>query len=160
MKKPITIGVIAVIATILLTSAVDYSVIGAKPIDPIHLELANAGMEGMVSCPNNDTIETQLNILSFTEPINEGKRGDFLMQDTSGSAKWFKTFIWGGEVQSNQFALKGIGFANPGLAEFCGETFVERTIVTIWGECGQDVTVSFESELGYSGSFTGNVLCV
>ena len=31
MKKPITIGVIAVLATILVTSAVDYSAIGAKP---------------------------------------------------------------------------------------------------------------------------------
>jgi len=31
MKKPITIGVIAVIATILVTSAVDFSAIGAKP---------------------------------------------------------------------------------------------------------------------------------
>jgi len=31
MKKPITIGVIAVIAAILVTSAVDYSAIGEKP---------------------------------------------------------------------------------------------------------------------------------
>jgi len=31
MKKPITIGVIAVIATILVTSAVDYSADAVKP---------------------------------------------------------------------------------------------------------------------------------
>jgi hypothetical protein len=36
MKKPITIGVIAVIVTILVTSAVDYSAIGAKPIGYSH----------------------------------------------------------------------------------------------------------------------------
>ena len=37
---------------------------------------------------------------------------------------------------------------------------IQQAIVTVWGECGEDVTVHFESELGYSGSFTGNVLCV
>ena len=36
----------------------------------------------------------------------------------------------------------------------------QMVIITVWGECGEDVTVQFESELGYSDLFTGNVFCV
>ena len=48
MKKPITIGVITVIAAILVTSAVDYSAIGAKPINQIHLQNGNAIGNGII----------------------------------------------------------------------------------------------------------------
>ena len=50
MKKPITIGVIAVIAAILVTSAVDYSAIGEKPQPEVQktpptIELTPAGSD-------------------------------------------------------------------------------------------------------------------
>ncbi len=158
MKKPITIGVIAVIATILVTSAVDYSAIGAKPIDQFHLETTGI-TNGLVSCPNGDTIELDSDHLTFTEHDSPAHRGNFEMSDSSATA--FAVTLWSGNIQTNQFTFTGFGNESLELAKFCKEPLqIERSIATVWGECGQDVTVHFESELGYSGSFTGNVLCV
>jgi len=159
MKKPITIGVIAVIATILVTSAVDYSAIGAKPIDQFHLETSSSIKDSVFSCPNGDTIELISGSVTFTEHDNPGHRGNFHQSDNS--AKEFGATLWSGDIQSNQFAFTGIGNPSQPLAQFCNEPWPgDRSIVTVWGECGQEVTVHFDSEMGYSGSFTGNVLCV
>jgi len=158
MKKPITIGVIAVIATVLVTSAVDYSAIGAKPIDQFHLETTGI-TNGIVSCPNGDTIELDSDHISFTEHDSPAHRGNFEMSDNSATA--FAVTLWSGSIQSGEFSFTGFGNESFELAKFCGESLqIERALTTVWGECGQDVTVQFESELGYSGSFTGNVLCV
>jgi len=162
MKKPITIGVIAVIATILVTSAVDYSAIGAKPIDQIHIETANSEGVGVISCPNGDSVETQNSSIYFTEHDNDDPRGNYVQTHNPplDPQQSLSATFWGGSVQSDNFTLTGIGRASFGFASFCGEGFPDNNIVTVWGECGTDVTVHFESELGYSGSFTGNVLCV
>ncbi len=159
MKKPITIGVIAVIATILVTSAVDYSAIGAKPIDQIHLQTSTSANDGIVSCPNGDTIELNSGSVRFTEHIENEARGNFEVSDNSATA--FAGTLWRGDIQSDQFTFAGLGNESQTLAQFCDESIqIEKSLVTVWGECGEDVTVHFESELGYSGSFTGNVLCV
>jgi len=159
MKKPITIGVIAVIATILVTSAVDYSAIGAKPIDQIYLQTSGSENDGEMTCPNGSTVETSNGSVSFNER-NDSVSGSFGMASSVGQ-KQFVTTLWNGNIQSGQFTFTGIGNENSEFLQFCGLSFpVEQTLVTVWGECGNDVTVHFESELGYSGSFTGNVLCV
>ena len=159
MKKPITIGVIAVIATILVTSAVDFSVIGAKPIDQIHLQTSTSVNDGIVSCPNGDTIELDSGSISVTEHDSQAHRGNFEVTDNSAIA--FAATLWNGSIQSDQFTFTGIGNESQNLAQFCDESLpIEKSLVTVWGECGENVVVRFESELGYSGSFTGNVLCV
>ncbi len=159
MKKPITIGVIAVIATILVTSAVDFSAIGEKPIDQFHLETSGVLTDNEFSCPNGDTIDLFRGGVTFTEHDSPGHRGNFSLFDNSVNE--FAATLWSGNIQSNQFSFTGIGNPSQPLAQFCDEPWPgDRSIVTIWGECGNDVTVHFESELGYSGSFTGNVLCV
>ena len=162
MKKPITIGVIAVITTILVTSAVDYSAIGAKPIDQIRLQNGNVIGNGIISCPNGDTLVSDGVSVYFTEHIENEARGDFIIQQNNPQPqKFYRITLWTGEVQSDKFSFTGIGNPSQPLAQFCDEPWPgDRSIVTIWGECGEDVTVHFESELGYSGSFTGNVLCV
>jgi len=162
MKKPITIGVIAVIVAILVTSAVDYSAIGAKPIDQIHLQNGNVIGNGIISCPNGDTLVTDGGSVSFTEHIENEARGSYnIQQNNAGPQKFYSITLWTGEVQSGKFAFTGIGRADFDLAEFCDiQTPFENTIATIWGECGNNETVHFESDEGYSGSFTGNILCV
>jgi len=160
MKKPITIGVIAVIATILVTSAIDYSAIGAKPVDQVHLETSGV-TNGIVLCPNGSVIETQQNHVSFTENFVENNRGQMFQTSVILTPdEQFHVQLWGGDIQSGQFTMTGIGSANQHLADFCGEQPHEQTVVTIWGDCGINGMTHFESELGYSGSFTGNVLCV
>ena len=161
MKKPITIGVIAVIAAILVTSAVDYSAIGAKPLDQIHLQTANSNADGIIHCPNNDTLVTDVVSFVFTEHIENDDRGRLdQISNVEGPQENFSVRLWSGFIQSNQFTFTGIGGADPDLADFCSTNFPDSSVVTVWGECGEDTIVQFESENGYSGSFTGNVLCV
>jgi len=162
MKKPITIGVIAVIATILVTSAVDYSAIGAKPIDPVHLQNGNVVGNGIIFCPNGDTLVTDGGSVNFTEHIENDPRGNFnIQQNNAGPQKFYSITLWTGEVQSGKFAFTGIGSADFDLAVLCDTPVpFHNTIATVWGECGNNETVHFESEDGYSGSFTGNILCV
>jgi len=162
MKKPITIVVIAVIATILVTSAVDYSAIGAKPLDQIHLETASGINNGIISCPNGDTIIADAGSVRYTEFIEAGNRGRFILQNNlQQPQEFYSVTLWTGEIQSGEFVFMGIGNSNFNLTEFCDIPFpAQRTIVTVWGECGEDVTVHFEAESGYSGSFTGTIICV
>ena len=160
MKKPITIGVIAVIATILVTSAVDYSAIGAKPIDQFHLEVTNVS-DGILSCPNGDSRETFGGFIRFTEYHIEDRKGDFApIVISPNNQEQFRADLWSGNIDSNKFMLTGIGFANSDLAKFCDEASFDRMVITVWGDCGREVTTHFETDLGYSGSFTGNALCV
>jgi len=161
MKKPITIGVIAVIATILVTSAVDYSAIGAKPIDSSHLDVQGTG-DGVITCPNGDTVATVGGFVRYTEyPTKEGERGEFVLTEISpNNRKQIQADLWSGSIDSNKFMLTGIGFGFFELANFCNESSSDRPVITVWGNCGRDVTIQFETDLGYSGSFTGNALCV
>ena len=101
MKKPITIGVIDVIATILVTSAVDYSAIGAKPIDQFHLETTGIS-NGEVTCPYGDTIELNSDHLTFTEHDNPAHRGNFEMSDSSSTA--FAITLWSGDFACKKSA--------------------------------------------------------
>jgi len=32
--------------------------------------------------------------------------------------------------------------------------------ITVWGFCGEDVTINFETNTGYKGSSVGTVVCV
>jgi hypothetical protein len=75
MKKPITIGVITVIATILVSSTIDYSAIGAKPVDQIHLQLGHGVVDGVLNCPDANTLLTDQGGLGFTEHVTEDASG-------------------------------------------------------------------------------------
>jgi len=159
MKKPITIGVIAVIATILVTSAVDFSVDAKQPNEQIRLQTSGSENAGLISCPNGDTFQTGINIIHFTEHEGFDERGDLRFEENPGR-KSFQASLWSGKIQADRFAFTGVAFTNTDLAQFCGTDSGEVFEMRIWGKCGQDVTVHFESDLGYSGSFIGNLLCV
>jgi len=72
MKKPITIGVIAVIATILVTSAVDFSADAIKPIMPPQSVACPVGNSKIVT---SYEVRPGIDIQHATEPsISDGGR--------------------------------------------------------------------------------------
>ncbi|MDH3611245.1 MAG: hypothetical protein OEM79_05730 [Nitrosopumilus sp.] len=157
MKKPIIIGVIAVIATIIVTNIVDFSVEAEQPNKQIRLQTSHSQNDGIISCPNNESIETSFSRMVFTEHDGLDSRGTFIQHD---NPRTFSGDLWSGKIQADKFAFTGIGFTSTDLAQFCGTDAGEVFEMRIWGKCGQDVTIHFDSDLGYSGSFTSNVLCV
>jgi len=81
MKKPITIGVIAVITTILITSAADYSATGAKPTNEV-FAIGTSWVNGEIVCPDGFTKapgDISLSV-SFSEE-EPGNKGGLLAHD-------------------------------------------------------------------------------
>jgi len=162
MKKPITIGVIAVIATILVTSAVDYSAIGAKPTHEIHAQ-GRANGNGEIVCSDGSTKTTEQIIfdLRFSKELL-GNKGQFLAIGSVGQNENFDAggTLYNGSIDSQSYMFQGIGSVHPRLATLCSLEFNELQGFTVWGECGRDVVINFETDLGVSGTSTGTVICV
>jgi len=162
MKKPITIGVIAVIATILVTSAVDYSAIGAKPTHQIHAQ-GIAQDNGEIVCSDGSTKTTdQIAFHMFFSAEELGTKGNFVAIGSVGPNENLNAGgnLYNGSIDSQRYMLKGIGNVHPRLATLCGLEFNELQGFTVWGECGRDVVINFETDLGVSGNSIGTVICV
>ena len=65
-----------------------------------------------------------------------------------------------GEIKSGSFQFTGIGNPDAELQSFCGEPAIILDVITVWGDCGDDATINFESESGYTGTFTDKVVCL
>jgi len=50
--------------------------------------------------------------------------------------------------------------SNYELTNICGITPFFRDEVTVWGQCGEDVVINFETEDGITGTSVGTVVCV
>jgi len=161
MKKPITIGVIAVIATVLVTSAVDFSAIGAKPTNEVYAQ-GNTRFNGEIVCPDDSTKAPGDVFFSVNFEEDEvGNKGSFFAGDSgvnpqsSVSAK-----LYAGSIESGSYMFKGVGQANAQLNDICEITPFFPDEITVWGQCGEDVVINFETEDGITGFSTGTVACV
>ena len=161
MKKPITIGVIAVIATILVTSAVDYSAIGAKPTNEVYVQ-GNSRDNGEIVCPDGNTKITDSIHFSVSFNVDETRqKGSFSANTQSGQPqKSVSSSLWSGGINSGSYMFKGVGNENQPLADICGTVFFELDEFTVWVNCGHDVVINFETDGGISGTSTGTVICV
>ena len=56
--------------------------------------------------------------------------------------------------------LKGVGKPTVTMGELCGLDPTVPDEVTVWGQCGEDVIINFETEDGITGFATGTVACV
>ena len=161
MKKPITIGVIVVIVTVLITSAVDYSAISAKPTNEIYLQ-GNSRDNGEIVCPDGNTKITDS--IHFSVSFNEDEtrqKGSFNANTQSGQPqKSVSSSLWSGGINSGSYMFKGVGSENQPLANICGTVFFELDEYTVWGKCGHDVVIHFEGDNGISGTSIGTVICV
>jgi len=124
----------------------------------IRLQTDNLLRSGTISCPDENILPSTSSSIEFTEHDGIEKSGVFAISSSSGWA--FYADLWGGQIQNDEFSFTGVGYADTNVANFCVENASERFEVRVWGTCGQESTVQFDSDFGYSGSFTGNILCV
>ncbi len=160
MKKPITIGVIAVIATILVTSVVDFSAIGEKPTIEIYAQ-GRAVANGQIVCPDGFTNvpgDIVFNLGFSQEELNV--KGSFSTSTFETNPPGVVSFLRNGSIDSGNYMFKGLGNPNESLGILCGIDPTVLHVFTVWGECGRDVVINFETDLGISGHSTGTVLCV
>ncbi len=161
MKKPITIGVIAVIATILVTSAVDFSAIGAKPTNEVYAQ-GNTRFNGEIVCPDDSTkVPGDVFFSVSFEEDEVGNKGLFLAIDQGVNPQSeVRATLYSGSIESGSYMFKGVGNANQHFNDVCGITPFVLDEVTVWGQCGEDVVINFETEDGITGTSTGTVVCV
>ena len=160
MKKPITIGVIAVIATFLVTSAVDFSAIGAKPIPQLFAE-GRATVNGEIFCPDGSTQVPGDVVMGFVFSEDErGNKGTFSTSTTVVNPPGISATLYNGDVDSGEYLIKGVGKPNFNMGELCGLDPSVPDEVTIWGQCGENVVINFETEDGIIGNAIGTVACV
>ncbi len=164
MKKQYPFAVISAVVAVTVVGILLSTVEAEKPIPAIYLELKSSLNAGTIVCPNGSEVITTVGSLSYTEHIGEFLGGQFRMSDTTFTIppdpKEFQGHLVNGDVDSDKFRLFGTGFADGELADFCNETASEKTKLVVWGKCGEDVLVRFESDLGYSGSYTATVFCL
>jgi hypothetical protein len=160
MKKPITIGVIVVIATILVSSTIDFSAIGEKPTNEIYAQGRTTG-NGEVVCPDGAT-KVPGGIVFGLQFVEEeiGNKGGFSTSTTVINPPGVQSALYNGGIDSGSYMFKGIGNPNENLGILCGIDPAVLHVFTVWGECGRDVLINFETDLGISGTSTGTVLCV
>ncbi len=91
-----------------------------------------------------------------------GVKGQFDARTAFGPApqKEFGATLFNGEIKSGSFRVTGIGTPDAELQSFCGEPAIILDVITVWGDCGDDATINFESESGYTGTFTDKVVCL
>jgi len=161
MKKPITIGVIAVIATFLVTSAVDFSAIGAKPTNEVYAQ-GNTRFNGEIVCPDGSTKAPGDIVFSVSFEEDEvGNKGQFSAFDSGVNPQSsVGATLYSGSIESGSYMFKGVGQANSQLNDICGITPFFPDEITVWGQCGEDVVINFETEDGITGFSTGTVACV
>ncbi len=69
-------------------------------------------------------------------------------------------WLYKGGIDSGSYRFKGVGNENQPLANLCGTELLELDEFTVWGKCGHDVVINFETDGGITGFSTGTVLCV
>jgi len=68
--------------------------------------------------------------------------------------------VMDGSIDSGSYMFKGVGNANQHLNDLCGITPFVLDEVTVWGQCGENVVINFETEDGITGTSVGTVVCV
>jgi len=164
MKKQYSFAIISAVVGVMIVGILLSTVEAEKPIPAIVLELKTSLNAGTIVCPNGSEVVTTVGSLTYTEHIGEFLGGNFRMSDTTFThppdPKEFAGSLLNGDVDSDKFRLLGTGFADAELADFCNEIAPEKTKFVVWGKCGEDVLVRFESDLGYSGSYTATAFCI
>ena len=168
MKKPITVGVIAVIATILVTGAVDYSVDAEKPNQTIYAQ-GDTRIIGTMKCPDGSEVPMfePFAHFNFGELII-GQKGQFGFHSSSDTNQApqssFSGQLFNGNVSEDSYRVTGVASPDSDYVNMCGLSFDQplQTEIVIWGECGEDGTgtINYETVKGYSGSFEGTVICI
>ena len=167
MKKPIMIGVIAVIATVLVASAVDFSVDAEKPDQKIYAQ-GDTRTIGSMKCPNGNEVPMFNPFASFNfGELVIGQKGQFGFHSSNGGQIVQSSIngqLYNGKVSEDSYRIVGVSNPDSDYANECGISLNQplTTEIVIWGKCGEDGTgtINYETIKGYSGSFQGTVICI
>ena len=154
--------IIGVVAIILSSFEWNETIGGAEPLEPLYIQ-GQTRDNGEIVCPDGETKETERIFahLSFSED-EIGNKGRFSM-NTQGSnpQRSLSAQLYNGNITSDDYQVYGVAQINEALANQCGlEDYLYPMEITVWGLCGEGVTINFETNNGFKGSSVGTVVCV
>ena len=164
MNKAIIPAVIIVGVVIIILSSfqsdMDMKIDGAESLEPLHVE----GMtrdNGEIVCPDGKTKDTSriFSSLVFSED-RLGNKGVFSIFTQDSLQRGISSQLYNGNVTSGEYQVYGVAQINEKLANQCGVTRPDLNGITVWGLCGEGVTINFETNNGFKGSSVGTVVCV
>jgi len=169
VNKAIILAVIAVGITAIAFSSfglddmnINMKISDAEPLEPLHVE----GMtrdNGEIVCPDGETKETSkiFSSLVFSKDLL-GNKGTFSMatQDNDSQRRIFAS-LYNGNVTSSDYHVYGVAQINEQLHKQCNFAGFQYLMeITVWGLCGEEETINFETNSGYKGNSIGTVICI
>ena len=162
MNKAIIPAVIVVGVAAIILSSFEWNetIDGAEPLEPLHVE----GMtrdNGEIMCPDGKTKDTSriFSSLVFSED-RLGNKGVFSIFSQDSPQREISSQLYNGNVTSGEYQVYGVAQINEELANHCVVTWPDLNGITVWGLCGEGVTINFETDNGFKGSSVGTVVCV
>ena len=156
----IIVGVVAIILSS-FQSDMDMKIDGAEPLEPLRVEGWTRD-NGEIMCPDGKTKESSKIYISvtFSEDML-GNKGTFsITTQDSNPQRQISAQLYNGNVTSGEYQVYGVAQINEKLANQCGVTWPDLNGITVWGLCGEGVTINFETNNGFKGSSVGTVVCV
>jgi len=157
----IIVGVVAIILSSFQLD-IDMKIDGAEPLDPLFVS-GEARDNGEIVCPDGKTKDTSKIYASLNFAEDEtGSKGRFSMfTQGSNPQREISGNLYNGNVTSSEYQVYGVARPNAQLHEQCGfDGYPQLMVITVWGLCGEGVTINFETNTGYKGSSVGTVVCV
>ena len=160
MKKTLTIGAVAIVTIIITLGIIGLSYIESQPQNEIYI-VEREEPDGELVCPNGFKIVPADFIFSLKFDEEEsGVKGRFSATSlTANSPEIIATFSKG-NLESGNYLFNGEGFFNSDLRILCSLDTTKEVEITVWGKCGTEVLINFETDIGISGTAMGTADCI
>ena len=160
MKKTITISTATIVTIIIILGIIGLSDMESERPNEIYI-VEREEPDGEIVCPNGVKIVPAdfVSSLRFSEE-ESGVKGRFSATSlTANSPELIATFSKG-NLESGNYSFKGEGFFNSNLSILCSLDTTNAWEITVWGKCGIEVLIKFDTDIGISGTAMGTAYCI
>jgi len=157
----IVVGTIAIILSSYEWDEMNMNIDGAEPLEPLYIQ-GHTRDNGEITCPDGTTKDTAriFSSISFAQDMLGEKGGFGINTQDSNPQRGISSRLFNGNITSSDYQVYGVAQISESLANQCGITWPDLTKITVWGLCGEGVTINFETDNGIKGSSVGTVVCV
>jgi len=160
MKKLISVGVILVSLGITIIIIFGFYEDGKETLTEIYIANREEP-DGEITCPNGFTIVPADFIFSLKfERENPNFTGKFSVTSLTPNSPEILASLSNGSFDSGSYLFTGESFYNSVLSILCSLDKTDPQTITVWGMCGNEVLINFETKNGISGIATGIVDCM
>jgi hypothetical protein len=159
VKKLKFLGILAVAITIAVASIIIFSNGNQQTLPELYV-VQREEPDGEIRCPNGNKIIPSDFVFSLKFSDDSESKGVFSATSLTPNSPEIRASFSEVTYDSGNYFFKGEGIYNSELEVLClmeGNTPVQ---IEVWGICGNEVIISFETSNGIAGKATGNANCI